>query len=208
MRVIRYRHHHQRSHSGQQALIDMEHRKPKSKVDNKQQVIPSISSQQYDGTLFIICSIRTAVMRQKLWGVLQDMEDKISASEETGTGGAETETARLDNHCRTNAEIDMKDLLLRLLFDVTSKIAFGVDLNTVSSESNSTKDEHPFFTAFDEMSCVIYNRFSDPLYPMKRRFGIGSEKHTAKLKCTIDDFAMGLIAERRIHIPASCIRVY
>ena len=44
---------------------------------------------------------------------------------------------------------------------------------------------------------------------MKRRFGIGSEKHTAKLKCTIDDFAMGVIAERRmnvekgIHIPAT-----
>jgi cytochrome P450 len=148
-----------------------------------------------------------AVMRQKLWGVLQDMEDTISASEETGTGGAET--ARLDNHCRTNAEIDMKDLLLRLLFDVTSKIAFGVDLNTVSNSNSTKEDEHPFFTAFDEMNCVIYNRFSDPLYPMKRRFGIGSEKHTAKLKCTIDDFAMGVIAERRmnvekgIHIPAS-----
>jgi cytochrome P450 len=150
-----------------------------------------------------------AVMRQKLWGVLQDMEDKISASEETETGGAETETARLDNHCRTNAEIDMKDLLLRLLFDVTSKIAFGVDLITVSNSNSSKEDEHPFFTAFDEMNCVIYNRFSDPLYPMKRRFGIGSEKHTAKLKCTIDDFAMGLIAERRmsvekgIHVPAT-----
>ena len=151
-----------------------------------------------------------AVMRQKLWGVLQDMEDKISASEETETGGAETETARLDNHCRKNAEIDMNDLLPRLLFDVTSKIAFGVDLNIVS-KINSTKDDrqHPFFTAFDEMSCVIYNRFSDPLYLMKRRFGIGSEKHTAKLKCTIDDFAMGVIAERRmnvekgIHIPAT-----
>ena len=152
-----------------------------------------------------------AVMRQKLWGVLQDMEDTISASsEETGTGGAETETARLDNHCRKNAEIDMNDLLPRLLFDVTSKIAFGVDLNIVS-KINSTKDDrqHPFFTAFDEMSCVIYNRFSDPLYLMKRRFGIGSEKHTTKLKCTIDDFAMGVIAERRmnvekgIHIPAT-----
>ena len=149
-----------------------------------------------------------AVFLQKLCGVLQDMEDTISASE-TGTGGTGTETTSLGDDCRKNAEIDMNDLLPRLLFDVTSKIAFGVDLNTVSSESNSTKeDEHPFFTAFDEMSCVIYNRFSDPLYPMKRRFGIGSEKHTTKLKCTIDDFAMGLIAERRIHIPASCIRVY
>ena len=78
------------------------------------------------------------------------------------------------------------------------------------SKSNSTKDDqHPFFTAFDEMSCVIYNRLSDPLFAMKRRLGIGSEKHTAKLICTIDDFAMGVIAERRmnvekgIHIPAS-----
>jgi cytochrome P450 len=142
-----------------------------------------------------------AVMRQKLHDALQDMENTINASE--------TRTGPSDNHCRKNAEIDMKDLLLRLLFDVTSKIAFGVDLNTVS-KSNSTKDDqHPFFTAFDEMSCVIYNRLSDPLFAMKRRLGIGSEKHTAKLICTIDDFAMGVIAERRmnvekgIHIPAS-----
>ena len=142
-----------------------------------------------------------AVMRQKLHDALQDMENTINASE--------TRTGPSDNHCRKNAEIDMKDLLLRLLFDVTSKIAFGVDLNTVSEINSTKEDQHPFFTAFDEMSCVIYNRFSDPLYPMKRRFGIGSEKHTAKLKCTIDDFAMGVIAERRmnvekgIHIPAT-----
>jgi hypothetical protein len=58
----------------------------------------------------------------------------------------------------------MKDLLPRLLFDVTSKIAFGVDLNT-GSNSNSIKDKHPFFTAFDEMNCLIYNRLGDPLYP-------------------------------------------
>jgi len=144
-----------------------------------------------------------AVMRQKLQDVLQDMENTINTLEK-GTGGADTAT--LDNHC---AEIDMKDLLLRISFDVTSKIAFGVDLNTVSKSNSTNDDQHPFFTAFDEMGCVIYNRMSDPLYPMKRRLGIGSEKHTAKLKCTIDDFAMGLIAERRmnvekgIHIPAS-----
>ena len=114
-----------------------------------------------------------AVFLQKLCGVLQDMEDTISASE-TGTGGTGTETTSLGDDCRKNAETDLKDLLLRLLFAVTSKIAFGVDLNTISN--NSTKDQHPFFTASDEMSYLIFKRGSDPLFPIKRRFGIGSEK--------------------------------
>mmetsp|Transcript_43302 Transcript_43302/g.79256 ORF Transcript_43302/g.79256 Transcript_43302/m.79256 type:complete len:536 (-) Transcript_43302:98-1705(-) len=135
------------------------------------------------------------IMRQKLEGVLQDMEHAIDADHGVTRNGRKT------------AQFDFQGLMLRLMFDVTSKFAFGVDLNTVSN--NSKEEQHPFFAAFDRIAHLIYGRGSDVFYPIKRKLGIGSEKLIAESLRTINDFAMDLIAERRInvekgvHIPTS-----
>ncbi len=117
------------------------------------------------------------IMRQKLYELIQTFEDMLDTSKDL------------------DVTIDFQDLMLRLLFDVTSKFAFGVDLDTVSK--NAEDCQHPFFTAFDKISYHFSRRGSDVFFPIKRILGIGSEKTIAESIRTIDDFAMNLITERR-----------
>lgn len=132
-----------------------------------------------------------AIMKQKLLDILGDMKNSIDAS------ATVRETSTSDGHCRKYVQIDFKDLMSRLFFDVTSVVAFGVDLNTVL---NDTKEIHPFFTAFDKMVYLFDRRSTDFLFPIKRMLGIGSERVIAELICQMDDFAMNLIAERRMNM--------
>ncbi len=76
------------------------------------------------------------VTRQKLQQVLSDMEKKISSHSQQRT---------------EPLQIDLKDLIMRLMFDLTSKVAFGVDLNTVTPDSSSS-GQHKYFKAFDAVN--------------------------------------------------------
>ena len=136
-------------------------------------------------------------MRQKLLDALDDMKDELKKKFSMGVkaGTVKSEGSYI--------QIDMKDLLMRLTFDATTQLAFGLDLDTVSCihEGNSQKKkEHPFFTAFDEMNILVYLRLHDPLFPIKRMFGIGREKRVKELVRKIDEFAMNIIKERRMKL--------
>jgi len=122
------------------------------------------------------------VMEHKINVILDKMKHDILLSKEQNIGEGRSIT------------IDMKDLLQRLFFDETSQIAFGVDLNA------SLGTHHPFFTAFDEFSTLLYNRGSDPLFAIKRKLNIGSEARIAKCKTIVDNFAFQIISERRVNI--------
>ena len=126
------------------------------------------------------------VTRQKLQQVLSNMETKISSQSKQGTAAP--------------LQIDLKDLLMRLTFDLISKVAFGVDMNTVSGDSSS--GHNAYFKAFDAVSKQCYNRLmmKDILWPLKKKLGIGSEKRMKEWIDTIDHFAMDLISERRTNI--------
>lgn len=125
------------------------------------------------------------VTRQKLQQILSDMETKISSHSKQGTAPL---------------QIDLKDLMMRLTFDLTTKVAFGVDLNTVSADCSS--GHNAYFKAFDAVSYQSFNRLTmkDILWPLKKKLGIGSEKRMKECLDILDNFTKNLISERRTNI--------
>jgi hypothetical protein len=78
--------------------------------------------------------------------------------------------------------------------DSIFKVGFGFELNTLSgSDESSTK----FSNAFDEASSIVYHRYVDLFWQLKRYFNIGSEAKLKRNIRIIDDFTMQLIHQKR-----------
>ncbi|KAK3131496.1 hypothetical protein QOZ80_6AG0507200 [Eleusine coracana subsp. coracana] len=83
---------------------------------------------------------------------------------------------------------------MKTTMDSIFKVGFGFELNTLSGSDESSIQ---FSNAFDEANFIVYHRFVDLFWQLKRYFNIGSE---AKLKRNIrimDDFVMKLIHQKR-----------
>ncbi len=136
-----------------------------------------------------------SIMRLKLQDIIQELKNRIRKLKAPncadGTDGP---------HSGEIVRIDVKALFLHLFFDVTSKVAFGVDLDTVSSTTKDLQVQHSFFTAFQEINDCLHHRFREPFFKLKRSFGIGREKRVAEWIRMIDDFTMEFIAERRSNV--------
>nr|GMN30288.1 hypothetical protein TIFTF001_046415 [Ficus carica]GMN30301.1 hypothetical protein TIFTF001_046417 [Ficus carica] len=89
---------------------------------------------------------------------------------------------------------DMQDLLMRCTLDSIFEVGFGVDLNCLEG---SNKEGTAFMKAFDESSALIFWRFVDPLWKLKRFFNIGSEASLKKNIKIIDQFVNQLIMKKR-----------
>ncbi|CAJ2657568.1 unnamed protein product [Trifolium pratense] len=74
---------------------------------------------------------------------------------------------------------DMQDLQMRCAMDSIFNVGFGTELNCLEG---SSKEGTEFMKAFDESNALIYWRFVDPIWSIKRYLNIGGE---AKLKRNI-----------------------
>ncbi|KAL3814898.1 hypothetical protein ACJIZ3_016166 [Penstemon smallii] len=80
---------------------------------------------------------------------------------------------------KQNQVFDIQALLMRCTLDSIFKVGFGVDLNCLEG-SNREGDE--FIKAFDDSNELLYWRYVDPFWKLKRYLNIGAE---AKLKKNI-----------------------
>lgn len=90
--------------------------------------------------------------------------------------------------------LNMQDLLMKTTMDSIFKVGFGFELNTLSG---SDKSSVQFSNAFDEANCIVYHRYVDLFWQLKRYFNIGSEAKLRKNIQIIDDFVMNLIHQKR-----------
>jgi len=90
--------------------------------------------------------------------------------------------------------IDMQDLLMKTTMDSIFKVGFGFELNTLSG---SDEPSIQFSKAFDDANFLVFHRYVDIFWKLKRFLSIGSE---AKLKRNIeiiDNFVIQLIHQKR-----------
>ncbi|XP_044494639.1 cytochrome P450 704C1-like [Mangifera indica] len=90
--------------------------------------------------------------------------------------------------------LDMQDLLMRCTLDSIFKVGFGVDLNCLDG---SSKEGTEFMKAFDDSNALVYRRFVDPFWKLKRFLNIGSEASLKKNIKLIDNFVHKLISTKR-----------
>ncbi|XP_044361917.1 cytochrome P450 704C1 [Triticum aestivum] len=77
---------------------------------------------------------------------------------------------------------------------VIYKVGFGFDLNTLSGSDESSIE---FSKAFDEANSLVYHRYVDMFWELKRYLNIGSEAKLKRSIKIIDDFVIQLIHQKR-----------
>lgn len=95
---------------------------------------------------------------------------------------------------KQNQSFDIQVLLMRCTLDSIFKVGFGVDLNCLN-ESN--KESNEFITAFDDSNELIYWRYADPLWKIKRFLNFGGEATLNKNIKFIHNFVDKLINSKR-----------
>jgi cytochrome P450 len=83
---------------------------------------------------------------------------------------------------------------MRTTLDSMFKVGLGTELNTLSGSDESSIQ---FSNAFDEASSLVYYRYVDLFWQVKRYLNIGSEAKLKKSIQTIDEFVMKLIQQKR-----------
>ncbi|XP_030474406.2 cytochrome P450 704C1-like isoform X1 [Syzygium oleosum] len=94
---------------------------------------------------------------------------------------------------------DMQDILMRCTLDSIFKVGFGVELNCLEG---SSKEGRVFMKAFDEANALIYWRYVDPSWKLKRLLNIGSEARLRNNIKLINNFVDQLIRTKRNQLPA------
>ncbi|KAL5859861.1 hypothetical protein ACOSQ4_001157 [Xanthoceras sorbifolium] len=89
---------------------------------------------------------------------------------------------------------DMQDILMRCTLDSIFKVGFGVDLNCLDG---SSKEGTEFMKAFDDSNALVYWRYVDPFWKLKRFFNIGTEASLKNNIKIIHDFVHKLISTKR-----------
>ncbi|KAG2554891.1 alkane hydroxylase MAH1-like [Panicum virgatum] len=95
----------------------------------------------------------------------------------------------------TGEAFDLQDVFLRLTFDTTTTLVFGVDPGCLSVGL----PEVPFARAMDDAMHGLLLRHVVPMtwWKLARRLGIGHERTMATARRTIDQFVADTIARRR-----------
>ncbi|EER89117.2 cytochrome P450 704C1 isoform X3 [Sorghum bicolor] len=103
-------------------------------------------------------------------------------------------TEKISSAAANKTSIDMQDLLMKTTMDSIFKVGFGFELNTLSG---SDEPSIQFSKAFDDANFLVFHRYVDIFWKLKRFLSIGSE---AKLKRDIeiiDNFIIQLIHQKR-----------
>lgn len=86
---------------------------------------------------------------------------------------------------------------MRCTLDSIFKVGFGTELNCLEG---SSKEGSEFMKTFDESNALIYWRYVDPLWRLKRFLNIGCEAKLKKNVKLIDDFVHGVIKTRKAQL--------
>ncbi|GJN30249.1 hypothetical protein PR202_gb18540 [Eleusine coracana subsp. coracana] len=102
----------------------------------------------------------------------------------------------LARFARTGEPFNLQDLFLRLTFDTTTTLVFGVDPGCL----DPGLPEVPFARAMDDAMHALLLRHVIPhaWWKMARRLGVGYERRMAEARRTIDRFIADTIAKRRV----------
>nr|XP_043613503.1 cytochrome P450 704C1-like isoform X2 [Erigeron canadensis] len=90
--------------------------------------------------------------------------------------------------------LDLQALLMRTTLDSIFKVGFGFDLDTLSGLDETS---NRFMIAFDDSNCILYGRYVDVLWRVKRYLNVGSEADLKKNIRVIDYFMYELIDLKR-----------
>ncbi|KAJ6851238.1 cytochrome P450 704C1-like isoform X1 [Iris pallida] len=90
---------------------------------------------------------------------------------------------------------DMQNLLMKSTLNSIFKVGFGVDLDTVSISDDELGSR--FSNAFDDSNRIVFWRFVDIFWDLKRYLNIGQEAQLKKNIRVIDDFVFRLIRHKR-----------
>ncbi|KAL6606287.1 hypothetical protein ACP70R_041940 [Stipagrostis hirtigluma subsp. patula] len=101
---------------------------------------------------------------------------------------------KISSEAANGTTINMQELLMKTTMDSIFKVGFGFELNTLSGSDESSLQ---FSDAFDEASSIVYHRYVDLFWHLKRYFNIGSEAKLKRNIQIIDDFVMKLIHQKR-----------
>ncbi|XP_020599495.1 LOW QUALITY PROTEIN: cytochrome P450 86B1-like [Phalaenopsis equestris] len=91
--------------------------------------------------------------------------------------------------------IDLQDVFLRLSFDITCRLVFGIDPASLSPDFPVV----PFAKAIDDAMTTILHRHAVPpaWWKLMRRLKLGREKKLAEAWVVIDDFIAASIQKRK-----------
>ncbi|XP_014522450.1 cytochrome P450 704C1 [Vigna radiata var. radiata] len=92
---------------------------------------------------------------------------------------------------------DMQDMLMRCTLDSIFKVGFGAELNCLEG---SSKEGSKFMKAFDESNALIYWRYVDPFWKLKRFLNIGCEATLKRNIRIIDGFVHEVINTRKAQL--------
>ncbi|KAK2980932.1 hypothetical protein RJ640_022911, partial [Escallonia rubra] len=90
--------------------------------------------------------------------------------------------------------MDLQDLLMKTTLDSIFKVGFGFELDTLSGSDESSSR---FMKAFDDSNAMVYWRYVDPLWRIKRSLNIGLEAALKQNIRVIDNFIYNLIRRKR-----------
>ncbi|GLT84457.1 hypothetical protein SLE2022_026850 [Rubroshorea leprosula] len=96
----------------------------------------------------------------------------------------------LSEAANSNQIIDIQDLLMKATLDSIFKVAFGVELDSMSG---SSIEGQKFSCAFDDASAAILFRYVDISWKIKRFLNIGGEATLKKNIKVVNDFVYKLI---------------
>ncbi|XP_056693520.1 cytochrome P450 704C1 isoform X1 [Spinacia oleracea] len=102
--------------------------------------------------------------------------------------------AKLVRIISANYIFDIHDMLMRCTLDSIFKVGFGVDMNCLEG---SSKEGIEFMKAFDDANALVYWRYVDPLWKLRRALNIGSEATLKKNIKVMDAFVNGVITTKR-----------
>ena len=83
---------------------------------------------------------------------------------------------------------------MKSTLDSIFKVGFGVDLDTLSGSDESS---NRFMKAFDDSNNLVFWRYADLIWRIKRLFNVGSEASLRENIVVIDNFVYDLIHRKR-----------
>lgn len=92
-----------------------------------------------------------------------------------------------------------QDLFLRMTLDSICKVAFGVEIGSLSPDLPDVQ----FAKDFDNAQAHISKRVVRPMFKILRALDIGEEHHFRIATNSVHSFAMDVIAKRRKEIAAA-----
>jgi cytochrome P450 len=100
----------------------------------------------------------------------------------------------------TEQTVEMQGLLLRSTMDSICKVAFGIEVNSLTNTNSGA--EASFAKAFDAANTMLFWRYFDITWKLKRYFNIWSEANMKEIIKRVDDFVYKVIQSRRREISA------